>query len=321
MKNVKIVGTGSYLPNNIISNNDLASLVDTSDEWISSRTGIKNRRITTGEGTTDLAVNAAKKAIVSSNINPMDIDLIIVATISPDNFTPSTSCEVQKEIEADNAMCFDINAACSGFIYSLNTAYAYIKTGFAKNALVIGVEVLSRLTDWEDRSSCVLFGDGAGAVVISESEEIGIENFHCKSLGKLSENLKCGGTDLKNPYVSKITDKYIKMNGQEVFKFACSYVPKGIKAVIEESQYEIEDIDYFILHQANERIMDSIAKRLKISKDKFYKNIASYGNTSSASIPIALDEMFDKGILKQGHKIVIAGFGGGLTYGVSLITI
>lgn len=321
MKNVKIIGTGSYLPDNIVSNDDLSSFVETSDEWISSRTGIKNRRITTGEGTTDLAVNAAKKAVESSNIDPSEIDLILVATISADNFTPSTACEVQKEIEADNAMCFDINAACSGFIFALNTATAYIKAGLAKNALVIGVEVLSRLTDWEDRRTCVLFGDGSGAVVISESEEEGIIDFECKSLGKLSEYLVCGGSDLKNPFVNKESDKYIKMNGQEVFKFACSSVPRGIKNVIKESPYEMEDIDYFVLHQANERIIDSIAKRLKIDKEKIYKNIASYGNTSSASVPIALDEMFRKNILKKGHRIIIAGFGGGLTYGVAMITI
>ncbi|WP_273327348.1 beta-ketoacyl-ACP synthase III [Vallitalea guaymasensis] len=321
MKNVRIIGTGSYLPDNIVSNDDLSSFVETSDEWISSRTGIKNRRITTGEGTTDLAVNAAKKAVESSKINPSEIDLILVATISADNFTPSTACEVQKEIEADNAMCFDINAACSGFIFALNTATAYIKAGLAKNALVIGVEVLSRLTDWEDRRTCVLFGDGSGAVVISESEEEGIIDFECKSLGKLSEYLVCGGSDLKNPYVNKETHKYIKMNGQEVFKFACSYVPKGIKNVIEESPYNIEDIDYFVLHQANERIINSIAKRLKIDQEKIYKNISSYGNTSSASVPIALDEMFKKNILKKGNRIIIAGFGGGLTYGVAMITI
>lgn len=321
MKNVKIIGTGSYLPDNIVSNNDLSSFVDTSDEWISSRTGIKNRRITTGEGTTDIAVNAAKRAVESSKLHPSEIDLILVATISSDNFTPSTSCEVQKAIQADNAMCFDINAACSGFIYALNTATAYIKSGLAKNALVIGVEVLSRLTDWKDRRTCVLFGDGSGAVVVSETEEKGIDNFDCKSFGSLSEHLVCGGSDLKNPYVNKESDKYIQMNGQEVFKFACGYVPKGIKHVIEKSPYEIEDIDYFVLHQANERIINSIAKRLKIPQEKIYKNIASYGNTSSASIPIALDEMYRKNILKKGHKIIIAGFGGGLTYGVAMITI
>ena len=321
MKNVKIIGTGSYLPNNIVSNNDLSSFVDTSDEWISSRTGIKNRRITTGEGTTDIAFNAAKKAVESSKINPDEIDLILVATISSDHFTPSTSCEIQKRLQADNAMCFDINAACSGFIYALNTATAYIKSGLAKNALVIGVEVLSRLTDWEDRRTCVLFGDGSGAVVVSETDEKGIDNFDCKSFGSLSEHLTCGGSDLKNPFVNKESDKYIKMNGQEVFKFACSYVPKGIKNVIEKSPYEIDDIDYFVLHQANERIIDSIVKRLKIPQNKIYKNISSYGNTSSASIPIALDEMCRNDILKKGHKVIIAGFGGGLTYGVAMLTI
>ncbi len=321
MENVRIIGTGSYTPENIVSNKDLSSFVDTSDEWISSRTGIKNRRISTGEGTACLSVEAAKRAMASSGITPDEIDLIIVATISPDHCTPSVACEVQKDIRADHAMCFDINAACSGFVYALSTATAHIKMGMAKKALVIGVEVLSRLTDWEDRSTCVLFGDGAGAAIISESEEEGIDNFYCKSLGNLSEHLLCGSRDFVNPYTNEKVDPYIRMNGQEVFKFVCTYVPGAIKEVIDQSPYEFEEIDYFVLHQANARILDSVAKRLKIDKDKIYRNIEDYGNTSAASVPIVLDEMIKKGILKKGHKIVIAGFGGGLTYGAGMITL
>lgn len=321
MKNVRIIGTGSYTPENIVSNEDLSSFVDTSDEWISSRTGIKNRRISTGESTTYLSVEAAKGAIATSEITPEDIDLIIVATISPDHCTPSVACEVQRELQADNAMCFDINAACSGFVYALSTATAYIRTGMAKTALVIGAEVLSKLTDWKDRSTCVLFGDGAGAAIITESEEEGIDNFYMKSIGKLSEHLVCGARDFNNPYYNEKVDPYIRMNGQEVFKFVCTYVPGAIKEVVDRSPYTLEDIDYFVLHQANARILDSVAKRLKIDKAKIYRNIEKYGNTSAASAPIVLDEMFRKGILKKGHKIVIAGFGGGLTYGAGMITL
>lgn len=321
MKNVRIIGTGSYTPDNIVSNKDLSSFVDTSDEWISSRTGIKNRRISTGEGTVSLSVEAAKRAIASSGITPDEIDLIIVATICSDHCTPSAACEVQRDIGAHDAMCFDMNAACSGFVYALNTATAYIKMGMAKKALVIGTEVLSRLTDWEDRSTCVLFGDGSGAAIISESEEVGIDNFYCRSLGSLSEHLVCGSRDFVNPYTNQKVDPYIRMNGQEVYKFVCTYVPNAIKKVIEESPYTFEDIDHFVLHQANMRILDSVAKRLKIDKDKIYSNIQSYGNTSAASVPIVLDEMIKKGILKKGHKIVIAGFGGGLTYGAGMITL
>lgn len=321
MKNVRIIGTGSYTPENIVSNKDLSSFVDTSDEWISSRTGIKNRRISTGEGMVHLSVEASKRAMASAGITPDKIDLIIVATICADHCTPSAACEVQRDIGANDAMCFDMNAACSGFVFAMNTATAYIKMGMAKNALVIGAEVLSRLTDWEDRSTCVLFGDGAGAAIIGESEEEGIDNFYCKSLGSLSEHLVCGSRDFVNPYTNEKVEPYIRMNGQEVYKFACTYVPNAIKKVIEQSSYEFEDIDYFVLHQANARILDSVAKRLKIDKDKIYRNMESYGNTSAASVPIVLDEMIKKGILKKGHKIVIAGFGGGLTYGAGMITL
>lgn len=321
MKNVRIIGTGSYAPEHIVTNDDLSSFIDTSDEWISSRTGIKERRISTGETTTDLSVEAAKRAIDSSGIDANEIDLIIVATITPDNFTPATACEVQREIGATKAMAFDLSAACSGFVFSLNMATQYIKAGSAKTALVIGAEVLSKIADWDDRSSCVLFGDGAGAAVITTTEEKGIENFHCRSLGESSEYLTCSAKELENHYVKVESDKYLRMNGQEVFKFACTSVPECIKEVIDESSHELEEVDYFILHQANTRIIKSIAKRLKVDESKFYMNIQNYGNTSAASIPIALDEMYKNNTLKKGDKVVIAGFGGGLTYGAGLIII
>lgn len=321
MKNVRIIGTGSYAPEHIVTNDDLSSFIDTSDEWISSRTGIKERRISTGETTTDLSVEAAKRAIDASGIDANEIDLIIVATITPDNFTPATACEVQREIGATKAMAFDLSAACSGFVFSLNMATQYIKAGAAKTALVIGAEVLSKIADWDDRSSCVLFGDGAGAAVIARTEEKGIENFHCRSLGESSEYLTCHAKELENHYVKIESDKYLRMNGQEVFKFAITSVPECIKEVIDESNYQLNEVDHFILHQANTRIIKSIAKRLKVDESKFYMNIQNYGNTSAASIPIALDEMYKNNTLKKGDKVVIAGFGGGLTYGAGLIII
>lgn len=321
MNNVKIAGTGSYAPRNIVTNDDLSKLVDTSDEWIASRTGIKERRITEGEDTSDLAAKAALEAIKSSSISPLDIELIIVATTSPDSFTPSTACLVQAQIGADNAACFDIAAACSGFIYALNTAAQFIRCGTYKTALIIGAEVLSKILDWEDRSTCVLFGDGAGAAILQASDENGILSVHIGSDGKKAEFLKCSAIEVKNPFsdnkaASKST---VSMNGREVFKFASRVIPKGIGDVLEDTSYTLEDIKYIIPHQANMRIIEAAAKKLNVDINKFYINLDKYGNTSAATIPIALDEMVKKGLLRKGDKIIFVGFGGGLTFGSALI--
>lgn len=321
MNNVKIIGTGSYAPKNIVTNDDLSKLVDTSDEWISSRTGIKERRITEGEDTSSLAAKAALEAIKSSGVSPLDIELIIVATTSPDSFTPSTACLVQALIGADNAVCFDIAAACSGFIYAMNTAVQYIKCGTYKTALIIGAEVLSKILDWSDRSTCVLFGDGSGAAILKASDDNGILAVHIGSDGKKAEFLKCPAAKVNNPFINNetVSNSVVSMNGREIFKFASRVIPKSIGEVLKNTQFTLEDIKYIIPHQANMRIIETAAKKLEIDCGKFYMNVNRYGNTSAASIPIALDEMVKEGLLKKGDKVILVGFGGGLTFGSALI--
>lgn len=321
MFEVKVIGTGRYVPENIVTNDDLSKIVDTNNEWIKSRTGIRERRISKEENTSKLAAKAGRKALESSKLKPEDIELIIVSTATPDNFTPSTACMVQEKLGAINATCFDISAACTGFIYAVGIASQFIKTGQSKNALVIGAEVLSKIIDWEDRSTCVLFGDGAGAVVLERSEEIGLISQYTGSDGSGGKFLECGTVPLKNPY-SKTDINFksnLSMEGREVFKFAINAMIHSIGKVLKDTQYTLDDIDYIVPHQANLRIIDFVAKKLKLDKDKFYINLDRYGNTSGASIPIALDEMNEKGLLKKGDKIIIVGFGGGLTFGAHLI--
>lgn len=321
MFEVKVIGTGRYVPENIVTNDDLSKIVDTNNEWIKSRTGIRERRISKEENTSELAAKAGRKALESSKLKPEDIELIIVSTATPDNFTPSTACMVQEKLGAINATCFDISAACTGFIYAVGIASQFIKTGQSKNALVIGAEVLSKIIDWEDRSTCVLFGDGAGAVVLERSEEIGLISQYTGSDGSGGKFLECGTVPLKNPY-SKTDINFksnLSMEGREVFKFAINAMIHSIGKVLKDTQYTLDDIDYIVPHQANLRIIDFVAKKLKLDKDKFYINLDRYGNTSGASIPIALDEMNEKGLLEKGDKIIIVGFGGGLTFGAHLI--
>lgn len=321
MFEVKILSTGSCAPENIIKNNDLSKIVDTSDEWIMERTGIRERRISTGENTSDIATKAGEKALKNSGLNPEELDLIIVATATPDCFVPSTACIVQDNLKAVNATCFDINAACTGFIYGITIATQFIKTGQSKNALVIGSEVLSKILDWEDRNTCVLFGDGAGAAILQRSNEVGIISQYTGADGSGGKHLFCNTVPVKNPYLEEVKDisNTLSMNGREVFKFATRVIPHCINKVLEDSQYKLEDIKYVIPHQANEKIIDLAAKKLGLDKSKFYLNLDKYGNTSAGSIPIALDEMNEKGLLNKGDKIILVGFGGGLTYGAQLI--
>jgi 3-oxoacyl-[acyl-carrier-protein] synthase-3 len=321
VNNVKIVGVGSYVPDRVVTNFELSEIVDTSDEWISTRSGIKERRISEGDNTSDLAAKASLNAIRDAGIDPLEIDLIILATTSPDSFTPSTACLVQAMIGADNATCFDIGAACSGFIYALNVGTQFIKTGMSKTVLVIGAEVLSKILDWEDRSTCVLFADGAGAAILRKSETNGILSIFTGSDGKGAEFLKCPAVSVKNPFVHKSDEKkqVVSMNGKEVFKFAAKAIPTGIEKVLKDSPYSIDDIKYIVPHQANIRIIEHAAKKLGIDKDKFFINLDKYGNTSAATIPIALDEMSKAALLKKGDKIIVVGFGGGLTFGSALI--
>lgn len=320
---VKIIGTGSYLPENVADNHFLSTIVDTDDDWISQRTGIKERRLSSGskEGTSFMAISAAKAALENADISPEELDLIIVATVSADTYVPSTSCQVQGEIGAIRATCFDINAACSGFLFSMNTANAYLEMGMAKTALIVGAETLSREVDWSDRSTCILFGDGAGAAVLKKVPgNGGILASVTGSDGSQGDVLTCKGRGIQNPfYKSRRKKDYIQMQGQAVFRFAVTTVPKYIKQILKKTGNEPEDIKFFILHQANRRILELIAKRLKVDMDKIPMNLDHYGNTSSASIPILLDEINRNNLLEEGDKIVLSGFGGGLTWGATLI--
>lgn len=322
MKEVKILSFGGYVPERIVTNDDLMNVVETSDEWISRVTGIRERRISEGDNTSDLATKAARIALERANLKPEDIDLIIVATTSPDNFTPASACIVQGNLGAVNAFCFDVNAACSGFLFALNTASQFIKTGQCKTALVIGAEVLSKIVDWTDRNTCVLFGDGAGAVVITDSETPGILSMQCGSDGSKGSVLTCPAAPLTNMLIKDETTKcYIAMNGKEVFKFAVKVIPDSIEKILKDTNLTLEDIKYIVPHQANIRIIEFAAKKLGLDMDKFYVNLDRFGNTSSASIPIALNEMYEKGLLLKGDKIIAVGFGGGLTWGAALIEI
>ena len=321
MKEVKIASIGSYVPENIMTNDDLSKIVDTNDEWITSRTGIKERRISEGENTSDLGAKAALKALEKAGLTPEEVDLIVVATSSPDAFSPSTAVYIQAKIGAFNAACFDISAACSGFIYALNVASQFIKTGQSKAALVIGAEVLSKVTDWKDRNTCVLFGDGAGAAVLVPSEEKGIASIFNGADGRKAEFLTIGCLPVKNPFVTpeKIEDLIIGMDGKEVFRFASNIMLEAIDKVLKDTGYSLEDIKYIVPHQANYRIIDFAARKLGVAIDKFYINLQKYGNTSAASIPIALNEMLEKGLLNKGDKIIMVAFGAGFTWSVALV--
>lgn len=327
----RIIGTGSYLPKMVVTNDDLAKIMDTSDEWISSRTGIRARHLVTDETTTSMCVEAAKRALADADMRAEDIDLIIVGTVSGDHVTPSTACEVQAALGAQRAVAFDINAACSGFIFALHIAHAYIQAGIYKNALLLGAETLSKIMDWNDRSTCVLFGDGAGAAVV-RADETGLIAFDQGSDGAKGHVLACKNRKNNNPYVTNDKEyDYVHMDGQEVYKFAVSTVPKSIQKVLEKASaesvadetekpaYTTDDITYYVLHQANIRIIQSVAKRLKVDESKFPISLDHCGNISAGSVPILLDEMNRQGLLKRGDKIVMSGFGAGLTWGTALL--
>lgn len=318
MSNIGIIGTGSYVPDNIVTNDFLSTVVDTSDEWIRSRTGIVERRISKGENTIYMASEAGKRAMENANIKSEEIDLIIVATLTPDNFMPSTSCSVQKEIGAKNALCFDISAACSGFIYAIEVAYSMLKSSNRNNALIIGAENLSKIVNWKDRNTCVLFGDGAGSVILSKVSQEGISAFHAGSDGTKGEHLTCEALPVNNLYIKneEIQDyNFIKMNGKEIFRFAVGAMTSTIEEIQRLTRWDLKDVKYIVSHQANSRIIEYTAKKLNMDKHKFYMNLDKYGNTSAASIPIALDEINKNGLLKKKDKIILVGFGGGLTYG------
>lgn len=326
MSGVKITGFGAGLPALAVTNADLEKVIDTSDEWITTRTGIRERRLAVDETLTDLCEMAAKKAMDNAGITVEEIDLIIVATLTADMPLPNASSMLQARLGAVNATCFDISAACTGFIYALNTAQLYIRGGAAKTALVVGGEVLSKLLDWTDRRTCVLFGDGAGAAIVTASDEEGILGITTGSDGTKGMALNFTERMPNHPFLKTVQSakdfeksRYLYMAGPEIFKFALTKVPKSISEVLQKTGYAADDIDYYVLHQANFRILSSVAKRLGVSEDKFYVNLDKCGNTSAASIPMALSEMSARGLLKAGMKLVIAGFGGGLTWGAALI--
>lgn len=317
-----ILGVGSYLPNRIVDNHYFETIMDTSDEWIKTRTGISERRIVNDEVTSDLATKAALKAIKCANLKPQDIDLIIVATATPDMAFPSTACIVQNNIKAVNAAAFDMSAACSGFIYAMTIAKQFIENKVYKNIVVIGAETLSKVLDYEDRSTAILFGDGAGAVVVGSVEHGGILSTYLGADGSGGEflNIPAGGSKL--PATQQTIDNKlhtIKMSGNDVYKFAVRIMGEASIKALESAKLSTSDIDYLIPHQANIRIIEASAKRLKLGMDKVYVNLNKYGNMSAASIPVALDEAYREGKLKQGDNIVLVGFGGGLTWGSSVI--
>ncbi|HLR02799.1 MAG TPA: beta-ketoacyl-ACP synthase III [Virgibacillus sp.] len=303
--NVGVLGIGHYAPENIMTNEDMEKIVDTNDEWIRTRTGIEERRIAGDDmDTSDMSYEAAKSALDDAGIKAEEIDLILVATVTPDTPFPSVSCIIQEKLGAKNAAAMDISAACSGFMYGLITAKQFIETKAYKNILVVGSEKLSKIIDWTDRSTCVLLGDGAGAVVVGEVSD---------GKGILSFELGADGTGGK--YLFQNEENYMEMNGREVFKFAVKQMPESSVHVIEKLGLNKEDVDYLVPHQANIRIMNAARERLGISEEKMATSIKRYGNNSSASIPIALSESIRDGKIKDNDLIVLVGFGGGLTWG------
>lgn len=315
----RIVGIGAYVPETVVSNDDLSKIVDTNDEWIQARTGIRERRISTKEGTSELAAEAAKRALSAAGMKAEDLDLIILGTSSPDCNYPSGACEVQAKIGAENAVAFDISAACAGFIFAMNIAQGFFQSGIYKNALLIGAETLSKVTNWEDRSTCILFGDGAGAAVLKAADS-GIMEMMMQSDGRKGDALKCTSRTLGNFLTGKKPEiGFMTMDGQEVFRFAVKKVPESIEYIFQKSGLAKEEIKYYVLHQANERIVEAVARRLKEPMEKFPMTIDRFGNTSTASIPLLLNDMTEKNMLKAGDKIILSGFGAGMTWGAVLL--
>lgn len=323
-----ICGTGACVPDRILDNNEIAQFVDTSDQWIQERTGVIRRRITQTETTASMAAEAGRQALEEAGIRPEEIEMILAATATPDHIFPCAACEIQERLQAVNAVCFDLNAACSGFLFAYQTAQAYIASGMYRTILVVGSESLSRIVNWEDRGTCILFGDGSGAAVLRAKEGRNwIPAAH--SDGKGGPALLCPGPNVSgnggnlpgsdSAEGSGLERTGITMDGKAVFQFAVRKVPEVIREVLDANGLSADDIDWFILHQANRRIVESVAKRLKTDIERFPMNLQEYGNTSSASIPILLNEMNREGLLKKGQKLVMAGFGAGLSWGAAVL--
>ncbi len=325
LRTVSIVGTGCYLPERVLTNLDLEKIVDTSDDWIYTRTGMKERRIAAPEeSTSDLAANAAKKAIADAGISVESVDLIIVATMTPDMQMPSTACRVQDKIGAKNAYCYDLSAACTGLLYAIQTAKAQIETGAIETALVIGAEKMSSCVDWSDRTTCVLFGDGAGAVVLKASDKkFGITNAVCGSNGSLWELLHIPAGGSAKPLTAELIaegEQFIKMGGREVFKHAVKSMVNSSFEALEKNGLKMDDIALVIPHQANVRIINAIVDRVG-SPEKVFINLEKYGNTSGATLGIALDEARREGRIKEGDLVLLTAFGGGFTWGATILEI
>ncbi len=320
---VAITGSGSAVPATSLHNETLSELVETSDEWIATRTGIRQRRLALpSESLSVLATAASSQAIAASGIKPEDLDLILLATSTPDDLFGS-ACQVQAKLGATNAVAFDLTAACSGFVFGLVTAAQYIRTGVYRNVLLIGADILSRWVDWEDRRTCVLFGDGAGAVVLQAAKSDRLLGFALKSDGTQNHylNLAYTGTSqelLTDINITKGTYQPITMNGKEVYRFAVQKVPEIIDKALFQANISVDQIDWLILHQANQRIIDAVAQRLNIPEHKVISNLAQYGNTSAASIPLALDEAVRQGKIKPNDIVATSGFGAGLTWGAAV---
>jgi 3-oxoacyl-[acyl-carrier-protein] synthase-3 len=320
----RLIGTGAYAPTRVLTNFDLEKTIDTSDEWIMERTGIRERRVAAeDEATSDLSIRAAKNAMEMAGIKPEDIDLIIVGTVTPDMFFPSTASIVQSRIGAKNAVAFDISAACSGFIYALSIADQFITNGAYKTALVIGAEVLSKIIDWSDRTTCILFGDGAGAVILQgDNGKRGILSTHLHTDGSMWDLLYIPGGGSRYPISRQVIDDkliYMKMKGNETFKVAVKALEAVILEAVEHNKMKPSDINWIIPHQANLRIIRAIVKRLNIPIEKVVLNIERYGNTSAASVPMALDEAVRDGRVKDNDIIIFEAFGAGLTWASALV--
>ena len=329
---IRISGTGSALPQRTVTNTELTELVDTSDQWIRERTGIGERRISTGETVAALAADACRQALNMAGKTASEGELILVATCTPELLLPCCGCQVQSMLGASQAAAFDLNAACAGFLFALDTVYAYLKAGIYRNALVVGSEVISKLVDWSDRSTCVLFGDGAGAVFVEAANEdvicengrtAGVEALLQGADGSKGSVLSCQERPVQNPFLPEQPEAcagpYVHMDGREVYKFATRQVPACILAALEQAELTVEDVDLFLLHQANERIIAAAAKRLGAELDKFPMNLQRLGNMSSATIPVLLDELNRAGRIHKGDRLVLSGFGAGLTYGATVL--
>ncbi len=319
MTYARISGTGSVLPNKVLTNADLEQIVDTSDEWITERTGIKKRHIVEDETTCDIAEIASRRAIEAAGIKPQDIDLIVVATTTPDRIFPSTACLLQDRLDIHGCAAFDVQAVCTGFVYALGVADMFISTGKAKHALVVGAETLSKIMDWTDRATCVLFGDGAGAVVISASDEPGILSTHLHADGQYKELLTVPAGISENYEQLKAGEAYVQMKGNEVFKMAVNTLGRIVDETLAANNMEKSDVDWLVPHQANIRIIVATARKLNMPMDHVVVTVDETGNTSAASIPLALDMAVRDGRIERGQTLMLEAFGGGFTWGSALL--